>query len=89
VIDVMPGYRYGQLDQLRTTQIRATTEALPGVSSRAVWFEDVVVSTTEDNRKWVFRQRFAVDGGLVVYSEQCLSPKVCLSLRPLPPEESK
>jgi len=88
VLDVMPGYRYGQTDHLFTKNTSAPTDAPKGVSADAAWFEDAVVSTTEANQQWDFRQRFAVLNGQVVYSEQCLSPKICLSLRPLSLEET-
>jgi len=88
VLDVMPGYRYGQIDRLMTKNISAPTVAPQGLSANAAWFEDAVVSATETNQQWDFRQRFAVLNGQVVYSEQCLSPKICLSLRPLPLEET-
>ena len=88
VLDVMPGYRYGQTDHLFTKSTSAPTDAPKAVSANAAWFEDAVVSTTEANQQWDFRQRFAVLNGLVVYSEQCLSPKICLGLRPLPLKET-
>jgi hypothetical protein len=88
VLDVMPGYRYGQTDHMMTRSTSAPTNAPKGISADASWFEDSVVSTTETNQQWEFRQRFAVLNGQVVYSEQCLSPKICLSLRSPPLEET-
>jgi hypothetical protein len=86
VLDIMPGYRFGQVDGLKTRHTRSPTDAPESVPANAAWFEDSVVSTTAEGRPWAFRQRFAVLSGQVVYSEQCLSPKICLSLRPLPRE---
>ena len=83
-LDVMPGYRFGQEGHLRTRPIPSPVDAPQGIPTSVSWFEDVVVSTTEDNQPWEFRQRFAVLSDQVVYSEQCLSPKVCLRLRPFP-----
>jgi hypothetical protein len=34
-------------------------------------------------RAWRYRDRFAVQAGRVVYSEQCINPGLCLTLRPL------
>jgi len=82
-LDVMPGYRFGQEGHLRTRPTPAPVDAPQGIPEGVSWFEDIVVSTTEDNQPWEFRQRFAVLNDQVVYSEQCLSPKACLRLRPL------
>lgn len=83
MLDIMPGYRYGQVDHLWVRPV-GTPGSLPqGVAAKAVWFEEAVFSQTEEGRPWKFKQRYAVLNGQVVYSEQCLSPKVCLSLRPI------
>lgn len=86
VLDIMPGYRYGQVDHLWVRPSSAPQTPPQGVPTSAAWFEEAVVSKTEEGRPWEFRQRFAVLDAQVVYSEQCLSPRVCLSLRPIPQE---
>jgi len=88
LLDVMPGYRFGQEGRLRTRPTLAPVDAPRDIPAGVSWFEDIVVSTAEDNQVWEFRQLFAVLSDQVVYSEQCLSPKVCLRLRPLPREGS-
>lgn len=83
VLDIMPGYRYGQIDHLWVKSSPPPTQLPNGVPATATWFEEAVVSQTVQGRPWEFQQRFAVWNDRVAYSEQCLSPLVCLSLRPL------
>ena len=84
----MPGYRYGQVDHLWTGPVAPPASPPHGVPANAAWYDEAVLSQTESGRPWEFRQRFAVLDGRVQYSEQCLSPKICLSLRPLTLERS-
>ena len=82
-LDVMPGYQYGLVTHLTSYPI-ATPKALPeGVSAQARWAEDTVVAKNQQGRAWLFKQKFAVLEGQVVYSEQCVSDSFCLKLRPL------
>jgi len=83
VLDIMPGYRYGQIDHLWVKVSTPPTRVPAGVPASAAWFEEAVVSQTEQGRPWEFQQRFAVLNDQVVYSEQCLASKICLTLRPL------
>ncbi len=83
VLDIMPGYRYGQVDHLWIKPVAEPTSLPQGVPAHADWFEEAVVSQTPEGLPWEFRQRFAVLNGKVAFSEQCLAPKICLSLRPL------
>jgi len=85
VLDIMPGYRYGQVDHLWIKPVDPPAKPPQGVPAQAAWFEEAVVSLTPEGRPWEFRQRFAVLNGRVAYSEQCLAPRICLSLRPLEP----
>lgn len=83
VLNIMPGYRYGQVDHLWVKPAKRASNNPLGVPTGVQWFEESVVSQTADARPWAYQQRFAVLNDQVVYSEQCLSPKICLSLRPL------
>jgi len=82
-VDRMPGYRYGQFDDIVTSSIPAPSRVVQGVPAHAHWFADEVHSTTREGRAWRYTQRFAVLNDRVVYSEQCLAPAVCFELRPL------
>jgi hypothetical protein len=82
-LDVMPGYRYGQVDHLWIQPVPRPASAPREVATEAVWFEEAVLSKTKDAKPWAFQQRFAVRDGRVLYSEQCLAPDVCMTLRPL------
>lgn len=75
-LDLMPGYRFGHMDQIQTMRSRPLTGA-PVVTSGAQWFSDVIRSPQAVGKDWVFEQHFAVREGRVIYSEQCLSPEVC------------
>jgi len=82
-LDLMPGYRMGQIDHIVTGKIPTPTGSFAGVPSNAQWFADEISSTHRSGLPWVFTQRFAVVDNQVVYSEQCLSENVCLKLRPI------
>ena len=81
VLDIMPGYRMGHVDHLWVKPSAAPTKLPEGVTTNAVWFEEAVLSKTPEGQAWEFQQRFAVLGDKVIYSEQCLAPSICLSLR--------
>lgn len=85
VLDLMPGYRYGVVHHVWTQKIPEPAKLPEGVQSGADWFADAVQAQTLQGRPWTFQQRFAVSNGQVLYSEQCLAPQVCFSLRPLTP----
>lgn len=83
--DVMPGYRFGILDQLSIRSINAPSQsnlvALPAQSLR--WYEE-----HEANNKLPVA-RFALSNAhnkdTVVYGEQCISRALCLSWQQWPP----
>jgi hypothetical protein len=75
-LDVMPGYRFGQIDQVQS-QTSSPPRGAPTMPVDTQWFSDTVRSPQPVGRDWVFVQHFALQQGRVVYSEQCLSPEVC------------
>lgn len=85
-LDVMPGYRYGQVDHLWIKPVPRPPTSPSEVSAQAVWFDEEVLSQTKDGKPWSYQQRFAVQGGQILYSEQCLAPDICMKLRPLTQE---
>jgi hypothetical protein len=82
-LDLMPGYRFGEVQHVWTQTIPEPSKLPEGVKPGANWFADDVQARSLQGRPWTFQQRFAVLNGQVVYSEQCLAPQVCFSLRPL------
>lgn len=82
-LDVMPGYRYGQIDRIITGKIAALRGVSNDVPANAQWFADMVESQTRTGQPWQFMQKFAVVDGKVVYSEQCVSESICLKIRPM------
>ncbi len=82
-LDVMPGFRYNSIDHLTTYKLPAPKQLPEQVKPTAVWVGDSVESKNENGRAWRFEQRFAIENGMVVYSEQCLAPELCLKLRTL------
>jgi hypothetical protein len=82
-LDVMPGYRFGVQETVVSRTVAEPTRLPEGVPAHAQWVADEVLGKKANGLPWVYAQRFAVANGRVVYSEQCLAPAVCLTLRPL------
>lgn len=86
--DEMPGYRFGLRDTLIATVIAAPTHSLIRDIAPASlhWIEETCLPS--DSRELLPPSRFAfqnMDGReTVVYSEQCLSPTLCLALQRWP-----
>lgn len=88
VRDVMPGYRFGIVDQLTIRSVgapaRSNLALLPASSLR--WFE------AREAQAALPAARFALSGapgaGTVVYAEQCFSATFCLSWQQWPPVAS-
>jgi len=83
--DVMPGYRFGVVDQITTRVGVAPTSGLPPrlqPQPHWRWYEEDVQSTDAQGQPWAFTQRFALAQGQVVYSEQCVAPQWCLQMMP-------
>jgi len=81
-LDVMPGYRFGQTDQIQT-QLSSAPRGAPAMPADALWVSDTVRSPQPVGGDWLFVQHFALQQGRVVYSEQCLSPDVCFKFKHL------
>ncbi|MDP9902198.1 YjbF family lipoprotein [Variovorax ginsengisoli] len=83
--DVMPGYRFGVRDQVTRVAVPAPAPGdtrLAGVPPSSLrWYEERSTSTRADGA--LPASRFAVSTGpgapVVVYSEQCVTPDICLS----------
>lgn len=92
-LDVMPNYRYGQIDHVSSQRLPGgPTSAkqaldLSSQSQQLLWFSDTITSRDESGRPWVFDQVFAIEPGSTypdgrwIYSEQCVSPLMCMKLR--------
>jgi hypothetical protein len=92
-LDIMPGYRYGQTDHIVSHRLQSPpTSAKRALGAQAQaqavsWFSDTVTSRDEAGRPWIFEQVFAIEtntanpDGRWTYSEQCVSPQLCMKLR--------
>jgi hypothetical protein len=81
-LDLMPGYRFGQIDLIQT-QVSWAPRGAPTMPAGTQWFSDAVRSPQPVGREWTYTQHFAWHQGKVVYSEQCLSPEVCFKFKHL------
>lgn len=81
--DLMPGYRYGQVEYITSQWVEPTSKEAALVNQPAQWFIEQVKSKTADGREWLYNETYAVVNKQVVYSQQCLAPEVCLTLRPM------
>jgi hypothetical protein len=84
--DVMPGYRYGIQDELMLKVVSAPARSALRETDETTltWFEEDVVtrwaSASEDRLPPArYAVRIAGNAETVVYGEQCLSPKLCLT----------
>lgn len=92
--DVMPGYRFGVRDVLSLRSISPPSRsAIQGLDPEDLaWYEERVENSLRDAKSVDENQlpaaRFAVSldegGEAVVYSEQCLAPKLCFTLQRWP-----
>ena len=82
VLDIMPGYRFGHAEHIQT-QASSAPKGIPTLPHGTSWFSDSVRSPQPMGEDWVFAQYFAIHQGRVVYSEQCLAPRVCFKFQSL------
>ena len=81
--DLMPGYRYGQVEYIISQWVQPTKQEAALVDKPAQWFIEQIKSKTADGREWLYNETYAVFDNKVIYSEQCVAPDLCLTLRPL------
>ena len=78
--DLMPGYRYGFKDNV-LTRLVDTPIKNNDVPIGATWYKDDITSKNLDGSSWSYSQIFARINGKVVYSEQCISSDLCLTMK--------
>ncbi len=81
--DLMPRYRYGLQEFVKTQQITPNPSDKAIASEATAWLIEEVRSKDEKGRPWVYQQKFALLGDRVVYSEQCVAQEMCFKLKPL------
>jgi hypothetical protein len=83
--DEMPYYRFGIQDSIRTQALAhapiAVPAGLPTQGHDIRWAQDHIETTTPKGHRWVYTQNFALAANQVIYSEQCISPELCLRLQ--------
>ena len=83
--DEMPYYRFDIQDRIRTQALAhppgAVPEGLPTQGHAIRWAQDHIETTTPKGYRWVYTQNFALAANQVIYSEQCISPELCLRLQ--------
>ena len=82
-IDLMPGFRYGVINNISTKKIETPSKPPDNLPTTSKWIADLVESKTYDGKTWWFTQRFALFEGRIVYSEQCISSELCLKIKHL------
>ena len=78
---LMPGYRYGVVEFVTTSKTNRPLNAPNDVASSAQWMSETVQRQERHGRVSDYQQRFALQQGRVVYSEQCLSGDMCFKLK--------
>lgn len=83
--DEMPYYRFDIQDRIRTQALAhppvAVPSGLPTQGHAIRWAQDHIETTTPKGHRWVYTQNFALAANQVIYSEQCISPELCLRLQ--------
>ena len=88
VRDELPNYRFGISDKIHTTLLASppkldsiAIDLAPASNSQLQWIQDTIETSNDKGQRWVFKQVFAIERNLMVYSEQCISPKYCLRIQ--------
>ncbi len=81
--EVMPGYRYGLKEYVITQQVNPIAAEKTLITDATAWVLEEIKSKDEKGKAWIYQQKFALNGDKVIYSEQCLAPRMCFKLRPL------
>lgn len=82
-IDLMPGFRYGVINNISTKKIETPSKPPDNLPTTSKWIADLVETKTYDGKTRWFTQQFALFEGRVVYSEQCISSELCLKIKHL------
>ncbi len=75
-----PGYRYGVKEYV-TSEVKVTKQV--DRQTNQTWVHENVQSERADGREWRYQEKFLLENGRVVFSEQCLAPNICFKLKPL------
>lgn len=81
--DLMPRYRYGLQEFVKTQQIIPSLSDKALASDATAWVIEEVKSKDDKGKPWVYQQKFALVGDQVIYSEQCVAHEMCFKLKPL------
>lgn len=80
VRDLQPRYRYGVIEYV-TSEVRQNKRSED--EQTQTWVYERVSSKAADGSEWRYQDRFRLNNGLVVSSEQCIAPQMCFKLKPL------
>lgn len=75
-----PGYRYGVKEYV-TSEAKVNKKV--NRQTNQTWVLETVQSERADGREWRYEEKFQLENGRVVFSEQCLTPSICFKLKPL------
>ncbi len=75
-----PGYRYGVKEYV-TSEVKVNIQE--DRQANQTWVYENVQSERADGREWRYEEKFQLENGRVVFSEQCLAPNICFKLKPL------
>jgi len=75
-----PGYRYGVKEYV-TSEAKVNKQV--DRQTNQTWVHETVQSERADGREWRYEEKFQLENGRVVFSEQCLATNICFKLNPL------
>jgi hypothetical protein len=82
-MDLMPGFRYGVVENITSFRMHSPSKLPSSLPISVQWVADLVESKSSDGLAWRYVQRFALQEGRVVYSEQCIGKELCLKIQHL------
>lgn len=78
--ELHPGYRYG-VNEYVTSHANGNKQA--NLQNNQTWVYESVLSQLANGREWLYQEKFQLENGRVVFSEQCVAHNLCFKLKPL------
>lgn len=75
-----PGYRYG-VNEFVTSEAHVSKQS--DLEKNQTWVYESVLGQLANGREWRYQEKFQLENGRVVRSEQCVAQHLCFKIKPL------